>query len=885
MTRTIPLPPTNIAGYDPTRTAGDCTWDGAEAARAVDFFSEVLTHPDDSHFSKAGEPLTLQPWQVDYIATLFGWKRPDGSRRYTESFVALPRKNGKSTLAAGIILYSMVADGRTAGQFYTAAETRDQASLIYRMAARMVNQSPMLAKRLKPINSTRTITYQQRGSFIKSIPSEAGPVHGTKPATVIFDEVHTQKNRDLYDALRTGQGATPNPLFISITTAGHDRHSICYELWNTARQVRDGQNPDPSFLPCIYELAESADWKDETTWAACNPNLGVSISWEFLRGEAARAKESPAYENTFRNLYLNQWCVTAETLFWMEDGSRRKAADLRPGDIVISFDEETQGLVKGSVTAVAPMPESAIYRIRTARGRVIRTNGEHPFWVRTGPSVRKQYGWKKARDLQPGDRILAALSRPCLTRGSMRIHSDGCYFLGMMIGDGTCNGTPRLTTADSELVAAFSEFVEGQGDAVKARPDGWHYDAVHKVKGNLKRTGTRKWLQARGVWGKTCYTKRIPDCVWKAGPAGWAEFASGYLDTDGHVCKSLIVFVSCNRDLLSDAQDLLAYLGIQSDLREAAGGSPGWRLEIRDAESFRICQEVLRPRVGRKAAALSRLPGSAGEDNSDQRAYDRVADVVIEPAEGTIGVTVEGWHTHVTNGLVTHNTEQAVRWLSMEKWEACGSALPDLTGEPCWAGLDLSTTTDLSALALAFPRDDGGFHLLLRFWVPRENLRKRARRDKVPYDIWEQQGFLKATEGDVVDYDVIRADINALKEQYNIQEIAIDRWNAAQITTQLMGDGFVIEQFGQGYASMSAPAKEFEKLVIEGKLKHGGHPVLRWMAANVAIEQDAAGNIKPSKAKSTERIDGIVASVMAVGRASTNAEQKWYYSTHKMEMA
>jgi phage terminase large subunit-like protein len=536
MTRTIPQPPTNIAGYDPLRTAGDCTWDGEEAARAVDFFSSVLTHPDDSHFKKAGDPLDLERWQADFVATLFGWKRGDGSRRYTESFVALPRKNGKSTLAAGIILYSMVADGRTAGQFYTAAETRDQASLIYRMASRMVTQSPLLAKRLKPIASTRTITFQQRGSFMRSIPSEAGPVHGTKPATVIFDEVHTQKNRDLYDALRTGQGATPNPLFVSITTAGHDRHSICFDLWQTARKVRDGHDPNPYFLPCIYELAEGADWKDETTWAACNPNLGVSISWEFLREEAARAKESPAYENTFRNLYLNEW------------------------------------------------------------------------------------------------------------------------------------------------------------------------------------------------------------------------------------------------------------------------------------------------------------------------------------------------------------TEQAVRWLSMDKWRLGCEPLPDLTGAPCWGGLDLSTTTDVSALVLAFPRDEGGFWLLSYFWIPKENIRQRSHRDGVPYGIWAQKGLVTPTDGDVVDYDVIRRDINQLREQYNIQEIAIDRWNAAQLTTQLTGDGLVVAPFGQGYASMSPAAKEFEKHVIEGTIQHGGNEVLTWMAANVAIERDAAGNIKPSKKVSTERIDGIVAAVMAVGRAATNQAQTWYYSNHPVEI-
>jgi phage terminase large subunit-like protein len=227
-------------------------------------------------------------------------------------------------------------------------------------------------------------------------------------------------------------------------------------------------------------------------------------------------------------------------------------------------------------------------------------------------------------------------------------------------------------------------------------------------------------------------------------------------------------------------------------------------------------------------------------------------------------------------------TEQAMRWLPMDKWALGNDALPDLAGAPCWGGLDLSTTTDLSALVLAFPVD-GKVYLLCRFWAPRERVRIRERRDRVPYSIWEHKKLLTLTSGDVIDYDVIRRDINDLAQQYNIQELAIDRWNATQITTQLTGDGINVTQFGQGYASMSPAAKEFEKLVLGGQIVHGGHELLAWNAANVAIEQDPAGNIKPSKAESTERIDGIVAAVMAVGRATaaqdTSVGGQLFYSS------
>jgi len=151
--------------------------------------------------------------------------------------------------------------------------------------------------------------------------------------------------------------------------------------------------------------------------------------------------------------------------------------------------------------------------------------------------------------------------------------------------------------------------------------------------------------------------------------------------------------------------------------------------------------------------------------------------------------------------------------------------------------------------------------------VPEERIELRSRRDRVPYQLWRDQGFLIATEGDVVDYDVIREKVRELGEILDVQDIAIDRWNSTGLQTQLTGDGFVVTKFGQGFASMSGPTKELERLLMSKALRHGGHPVLRWMADNVAVNQDPAGNIKPDKAKSTERIDGIVALVMAIGRA------------------
>lgn len=529
-------PPTNIAGYDPTKHPAGCTWTPAAAQLAIDFFDEVLTHPDDSPTTHAGDKFTLAPWQRDYVGTLFGWLRPDGTRRYAETLGAVPRKNGKTALAAGIALFGLWAEHKPSAQVYSAAMDRDQASAIYRTASRMVMQNPTLLEDLNCIDSTKRITFRSTGGFYNALSGDANTGHSKKPYYVLFDELHTQRDRKLYDNLRTGMGSTNNRLFLSITTAGWDRHSICWEVWQHARRVRDNHGgDDPYFLPMLYELGERDNWQDEATWAKCNPNLGVSISWDFLREEFNKAKQSPAYENTFRNLYLNQW------------------------------------------------------------------------------------------------------------------------------------------------------------------------------------------------------------------------------------------------------------------------------------------------------------------------------------------------------------VEQAIRWLPIDTWDEA-TDWTELAGEPCWCGLDMSATTDLTAFAMVFRMEDGRFAVLLHFWIPEDTARAKELQDRVPYRQWAREGFVTLTPGNQVDHAFVRTKINELNQTYAIQEIAADRWGAPQIINDLTADGFTVMAFGQGFASMSGPAKELEKLVLSRRLLHGGNPVLRWNAANVAIQKDAAENIKPVKDKSTGRIDGIVATIMGLARATVGLGTASYYDTHALEI-
>jgi phage terminase large subunit-like protein len=507
-----------IPGYDPHRDAGDCVFDEAAAQMALDFFPECLTHTKGKW---AGRPLVLEPWQQAIIANLFGWKRPDGTRRYREALIYLPRKNGKTQICAGIATFVLFCDGEPGAEIYSAAADEDQAKIAFNMAKQMVLQEPQLAARAKIVG--KSIVYEALVSSYKPISSIADTKHGASTSLALIDELHVHKDRELLDVLITSTGARTQPLIVELTTADYQRPgSICNEKHEYASKVRDGVIDDPSFLPVIYEATREDDWTAEATWRKANPNLGISIGLDYMARECKRAQETPGYENTFKRLHLN----------------------------------------------------------------------------------------------------------------------------------------------------------------------------------------------------------------------------------------------------------------------------------------------------------------------------------II--------------------------TEQASRWLALDRWDACRPqrTLEELEGEPCLAALDLAATTDIAALLLLFHDEaTGDFDAHAFFWIPGDSAIAREKRDRVPYPVWIKQGLIRQTEGDVTDYDVIRRDINELRERFNVRECAIDRWSAAQITTQLQGDGLDVVPFGQGYASMSPAAKELEKHVLAGQIRHGGNPVLRWMASNVAIETDAAGNIKPSKKKSTERIDGIVALTMALGRA------------------
>ena len=281
-----------------------------QAQRAVRIINN-LTHTKGSF---AGQSFDLRPWQKKIVQQLFK-TRKDGLRQFRTCLLMLPRKNGKSEIAAALAIYFLLFDGEMGAEVYSAAADKDQAALVFNVAAQMIRNDPELLEQCEIADSQKRIVHRKSGSFYRAISAEAYSKHGFNASVVIYDELHAAPNRELWDVLSTSQGARSQPLMIAITTAGYDRHSILYELYAHAKKVLLDPSLDPTFLPILFEVPKEADWLDESVWRKANPALGDFRSLEEMRIAAQRAKSIPAQENTFRRLYLNQWTEQAER--WM----------------------------------------------------------------------------------------------------------------------------------------------------------------------------------------------------------------------------------------------------------------------------------------------------------------------------------------------------------------------------------------------------------------------------------------------------------------------------------------------------------------------------------------------------------------------------------------
>jgi len=274
-----------------------------EAADKAVSFITALKHTKGRW---AGVPFNLRPWQEEgIIRPLFGTLNEDGTRRHRTAYIEIPRKNGKSELAAAIALKLLFKDGEMGAQIYGAASDRDQATIVFNVAAAMVRKNPTLAARCKIIDSQKRIVRHDVGSFYRAIPADAAGSHGFDASGIVFDELHTQPNRELWDVLTTSTGSRSQPLTFAITTAGYDRNSIWWELHDYAEKVEKGLIDDPTWFVFIRGMRTGEDWRSEKVWRRVNPALGDFRSLEEMRSLARRAKYTPALQNTFRRLYGN----------------------------------------------------------------------------------------------------------------------------------------------------------------------------------------------------------------------------------------------------------------------------------------------------------------------------------------------------------------------------------------------------------------------------------------------------------------------------------------------------------------------------------------------------------------------------------------------------
>ena len=303
-----------LKGYQPTRFMLPTSHYDKKADRAVTFI-ESLCHTKGKW---AGKRFWLLPWQERLIRDIFGIVKPDGNRQFRTAFVEICKKVGKSELAAAIALYLLYADNEPSAEVYGATADRQQASIVLDVAKQMVEMSPALMKRSKLISATKRIVNYGNAGFYQVLSAEVGSKHGFSISGFVFDEIHTQPNRQLYDVLtKYSSDARQNPLHFIITTAGKDRHSIAFELHTKAIDILEGRRVDPTFYPVVYGLKDDEGWEDEANWYKVNPSLGYTVDIERLRDAYREAKQNPADEMTFKWIRMNMW--VSSTTSWIPD--------------------------------------------------------------------------------------------------------------------------------------------------------------------------------------------------------------------------------------------------------------------------------------------------------------------------------------------------------------------------------------------------------------------------------------------------------------------------------------------------------------------------------------------------------------------------------------
>lgn len=299
-----------------------CTFDEAAGAFVCDFIETFCCH---SKGKWAGRPFELLDWQRDFIMRLFGWMRPDGTRRYRSAYLEVPKKNGKSMMVSALALYLLVADGEPGAEIYLNACDREQASIIYTEAERTIKASPGLRRRLEVIPSKKRIAYPEANGYIVANSAVPESKDGFSPHGVIFDELHRQKTDALWKMFTEASIAREQPLFLSITTAGEDLESLCYRQHEYTKQVNAGTVPDVSHLGVIYGADPEDDPEDPAVWRKANPSFGTTMKEEDFRASLLKAKADPTQWNNFLRLRLGRWVKGEDRFLTREQWDACKA--------------------------------------------------------------------------------------------------------------------------------------------------------------------------------------------------------------------------------------------------------------------------------------------------------------------------------------------------------------------------------------------------------------------------------------------------------------------------------------------------------------------------------------------------------------------------------
>lgn len=311
----------HLPNYDAIKTCGENSWCGQSARHAIQFIEKMCKYTQGSW---AGKPFFLLPWQMNLVANLYGWRRPDGTRRYRQAHILIPRKAGKTELAAALALYHLLADDEPTPEVVGIARDREQARLCLSRAKSMAFQEPRL-KALVEVYQSRMTAPNIFGAY-KVLSADAPSAHGLNVSACIADEIHAMEDRrDLWEAVMTSMGSRKQPLMVSITTSGTLRTSLEFDLFQYGKKICEGVLDNPSFLPCLHYANEEDDWSSPETWRKANPSLGITVQESWYKEEAQRAADQPSYETPFRTYYLCQHVTSSARWLKMSDWDLCKA--------------------------------------------------------------------------------------------------------------------------------------------------------------------------------------------------------------------------------------------------------------------------------------------------------------------------------------------------------------------------------------------------------------------------------------------------------------------------------------------------------------------------------------------------------------------------------